>query len=339
MKFLNFVGIDMSRNWFDAHLLKRSSSIKGVHQQFSNDKKGFRAFRKWLSEQGIKDLGQTLICMEHTGVYTVPLCRYLNSIKAIYTLIAGYEIKYSMGTRRGKTDQADAKRIARYAYEKQDVIRMYTLPSAAIRSLRTLLSLRSRLLKATHAFKVSNRELQKFEVLEVMTVLDQASSNVMESIDNQLTTVNETIEQLLEQHPSIQRNYELLLSVPGIGQIIALYLIVQTQNFVSFRKSRKFATYCGIAPFEESSGEQTAKSAHVSHLANKKMKALLTNGAYAAIQHYTEFKSYYDRQIKKGKKEFNVINVIKNKLIHRAFAVVNRGTKYMDNYTYKPQGL
>ena len=163
MKFLNFIGIDMSRNWFDAHLLKSSSSTRGVHKQFSNDKKGFRAFKKWLSQNMVTNLGETLICMEHTGVYTVPLCRYLNSIKAIYTLIAGYEIKYSSGTRRGKTDKVDAKRIARYAFEKKDVIRMYPFPSAAIRSLRTLLSLRNRLIKAAHAFKVSNQELQKFE--------------------------------------------------------------------------------------------------------------------------------------------------------------------------------
>lgn len=339
MQFLNFIGIDMSRNWFDAHLLKRSSSTKGAHQQFSNDKKGFRAFKKWLSQNGIKDLSQTLICMEHTGVYTVPLCRYLNSIQTIYTLIAGYEIKYSTGTTRGKTDKVDAKRIARYAYEKQDVIRMYTLPTAAIRSLRTLLSLRNRLLKSAHAFKVSNQELQKFEVLEVMTVLDKASKSMIESIDNQLIEVQSAIKQLLEQHPCIKQNYELLLSVPGIGQIIALNLIVYTQNFVSFRKSRKFATYCGIAPFGESSGKHQAQSAHVSHLANKKMKALLTNGAYAAIQNYTEFKTFYERQIKKGKKEFVVINMVKNKIIHRAFAVINRGAKYMENYTYKPAGL
>jgi len=339
MKFLNFIGVDMSRNWFDAHLLKSESSSRGVHEQFSNDKKGFRAFKKWLSKNKVNSLKQSLICMEHTGVYTVPLCRYLNSIKAIYTLIAGYEIKYSSGTRRGKTDKVDAKRIARYAFEKQDVIRMYDLPSPAIRSLRTLLSLRSRLMKATHAFKVSNQELQKFEKLEVMTVLDKASKSVIESIDNQQIEVKSAIKQLLKAHPSMQHNYELLLTVPGIGEIIALYLIVQTQNFVSFRKSRKFATFCGIAPFEESSGEDQALSAHVSHLANKKMKALLTNGAYSAIQHYPEFKAYFEKQIKKGKKEFSVINAIKNKMIHRAFAVINRGTKYMDNFAYKPAGL
>jgi len=32
------------------------------------------------------------------------------------------------------------------------------------------------------------------------------------------------------------------------------------------------------------------------------MKALLTNGAYSEIQHYPEFKAYFEQQIKKGKK-------------------------------------
>lgn len=334
MQFLNFIGIDMSKEWFDAYLLKSSNSTTGIHEQFSNDKKGFRAFKKWLVTHKVKVLNETLICMEHTGVYTVPFCKYLNSINANYTLIAGYEISHSSGTRRGKNDKLDAKGIARYAFEKRDIIRIYTLPEDVIRSLRTLISLRSRLMKSAHAFKVSNKELQAFEELEVMTVLDQASQKILQSIDNQLKEVELAIDDLLTKHPSILKNYELLKSVPGIGKWIALYLIVYTQNFVSFRKSRKFATYSGIAPFKKESGKQRAKKAHVSHIANKKMKAILTNGAYAAIKHSTEFKTYFDQQIEKGKNEFSVINSVKNKIIHRAFAVINRGTKYTETHAY-----
>ena len=334
MQFVYFIGIDMSKEWFDAYLLNGSLPKSGEHKQFDNDRKGFKSFKTWMKQQGVKDFSQAFICMEHTGVYTVPLCQYLNSIKAVYTLIAGLEIKRSMGISRGKNDKVDAKRIAHYAYKERDFIRIYTLPSQAIRSLRTMLSLRRRLQKAKHAFKVSNKELQEFEVLEIMTVLDQTTAKMLQSIENQLVEVDRTIDEILQNHPCIKRNYELLCSVPGIGRWISLYLIVYTQNFVSFRTSRKFASYGGIAPFADESGKHKAKSAHVSHIANKRIKAILTNGAYAAVQNYAEFKTYFDQQIEKGKNEFSVINAVKNKLLHRAFAVIRRNEKYAETYAF-----
>jgi transposase len=62
---------------------------------------------------------------------------------------------------------------------------------------------------------------------------------------------------------------------------------------------------------------------------DKELKSLLTNGVYAAIKYNNQIKQYYQRKIKEGKNEFSVINAIRNKLIHRVFATINRGTPYV----------
>lgn len=45
-------------------------------------------------------------------------------------------------------------------------------------------------------------------------------------------------------------------------------------------------------------------------------------------------KMYYKRRLESGKTEMETINVIRNKLLSRVFAVVKRGTQYVDIAQY-----
>jgi len=58
-----------------------------------------------------------------------------------------------MGIARGKNDKQDAKRIAEYAYEKREKIKLYQMPSDTLLKLKRLLSYRERLVKERAAFK------------------------------------------------------------------------------------------------------------------------------------------------------------------------------------------
>jgi transposase len=130
------------------------------------------------------------------------------------------------------------------------------------------------------------------------------------------------------------KNYKLLLSIVGIGKIVAYYLIAYTANFTAFVKARSFACYCGIAPFESSSGIIKGKS-KVHPFANKQLKALLNLAAMSAIQRRGECQIYYNRRISElGKSKMSTMNIVRNKLVYRAFAVVQRGTPYVDLFKF-----
>lgn len=92
--------------------------------------------------------------------------------------------------------------------------------------------------------------------------------------------------------------------------------------------------YCGTAPFPNRSGTSKRGKTKVSHLANKKAKILLDLCAKSALQHNPEMKMYYKRRLESGKTEMETINVIRNKLLSRVFAVVKRGTQYVDIAQY-----
>ncbi|MFC2112889.1 transposase, partial [Bacteroidota bacterium] len=146
--------------------------------------------------------------------------------------------------------------------------------------------------------------------------------------------IDDQIKDLIKSDDSLKKNFDLATSVKGIGLVIAAFMLVTTNNFTSFEDGRKYACYSGIAPFESSSGNFQGK-AKVSHLANKRVKALLSNGANAAYKWDPEIKAYYERKIKEGKHHKLVINSIRCKLVNRVFAVVKRQTPYVNIYQQK----
>jgi len=60
------------------------------------------------------------------------------------------------------------------------------------------------------------------------------------------------------------------------------------------------------------------------------MKALLNVAAWSAIQHDKELKEYFSKRIQKGKSKMSTVNIIRNKIVHRVFAVVKRGTPFVE---------
>lgn len=56
--------------------------------------------------------------------------------------------------------------------------------------------------------------------------------------------------------------------------------------------------------------------------------------ALGAISRKGELQDFYQRKVGQGKNKMSVINAVRNKLIHRVFAVVRDGVMYQKNYQY-----
>ena len=86
------------------------------------------------------------------------------------------EIKRSLGIARGKDDKVDATKIALYGYRLREEIQLYKIPSNQIRTLKSLLSLRDRLVKQRAGYKASLKE-QKEYLKKVKTNVCLKSNN------------------------------------------------------------------------------------------------------------------------------------------------------------------
>ena len=132
----------------------------------------------------------------------------------------------------------------------------------------------------------------------------------------------------------LNRLYQLITSVDGVGKCIAAQVIVDTNEFKNIKEGEKYACYSGVAPFEHSSGSSVRSRSRVCHRANKRSKTLLHMGALGAIRIAGDLKSYYERKVAEGKNKMSVINAMRHKLILRVFACVRNKTVYQKNYVH-----
>ena len=87
--------------------------------------------------------------------------------------------------------------------------------------------------------------------------------------------------------------------------------------------------YCGVAPFEHTSGISIRGKTQTSSLANKEVKVYLTRAAITAISWDPQMKAYYKRKTGEGKHKASVINAVRAKIIARCFAVIKRKTPFV----------
>ena len=117
-------------------------------------------------------------------------------------------------------------------------------------------------------------------------------------------------------------------------RIIALETIVLTENFTAISNPRKYACYIGIAPFKKESGTSVRKKTGVSKKGFSEAKADLSIAVLSAITYNPAIRDYWIRK-KKEKCGGIVLNAIKFKLVLRMFAVIKRGTPYVETDAYK----
>ncbi|MFD2292293.1 transposase [Mariniflexile gromovii] len=140
---------------------------------------------------------------------------------------------------------------------------------------------------------------------------------------------------IISVNQELNHQYRLITSIKGIGSQTVLFMTTSTNGFTKFKTWRKFAAYCGIAPFPNSSVTSIRGKTKVSNLANKKIKSLFNLCAKSAIQNNPEMKLYYCRRVENGKNKMSTINIIRCKLLARVFATVKRQPPYVDTFRFK----
>jgi transposase len=175
----------------------------------------------------------------------------------------------------------------------------------------------------------NSKEVERFCDNQAAKVLSKENRTIISFLKKRIEHFDKLIEQIITEEPLMNSQFKLITSIPGIGLQIAANIIAYTQAFHLFDCPRKFACYSGVAPFPYQSGSSIKGRTRVSHLANKKMKSILSLGALQAIRNDAEMRHYYQRKVEQGKNKMLVLNAVRNKLLQRIFAVIKRETPYV----------
>jgi transposase len=323
MKMEDAVGIDVSKETIDV----RIHTNQGLNQ-FQNKNAGFKQLLKWVVKSGL-NLTQVRFCAENTGLYSHALSEFMACQDLHFSLVPALEIKRSLGITRGKDDVLDAGRIAQYAYLRRDILEDYVPLSPAMQELKKLIRFRRKLVRDLHGYTVTISESARVLKKKDHTVYFKGHQSMAREAKKQIANVENEIVRLIRSDKELFSMFQLLQTVCGIGPVIAPFLIAYTDGFRRFKTWRQFACYIGIAPFPFRSGTSIKGKSKVSHLANKELKALIFLAASSASQSDPELRIYYQARISAGKSPMSTLNIIRNKIIARAFAVVHRQTPYV----------
>ena len=325
--YLFQVGVDLSKLKFDVVLRTRSEELG--HRVFANNKSGIMKFITWLVGQDGFSFEQTLICMEHTGLYSRELVKELVNREAFVWLESFLQIKKSLGLTRGKSDKIDSSRIAYYAEKYSDKARLVQSNNEVLQQLQDLLAARDRLLKTVGQLQKPLKELKRIDSSSSQD-LERINRPVILQLKNSLKQIKTELITVINSDERVKRQYLLATSVKGVGMVLAVQLMVYTHGFTRMQNGRQLACYAGVAPFEHTSGTSIKGRTHTSNFANMLLKSTLHLAAISSIQHNPELKKYFDRRVAEGKNKMCVINAVRAKLLYRILAVVRRGTPYQN---------
>lgn len=320
-----FFGVDISKKTIDVTLAKDGDF---THRKFSNDLTGMDELMKWLTELNL-NVDLVLFCMEATGLYCFPLTQFLAKNEIDIWIEHAAQIKKASSLDRGKNDKVDSKRIAMYAVKHLDRLRLWKPASHTLEKIRHLATLRERLVETRKRLLTPIQEFEEIGNVEMAKFLTKTIKSSLAALEKDLKNVEVSIISIVNEDENLKKLYKLVTSVVGIGFVTAINLIIHTNGFTILKDTRKLACYCGVAPFEYSSGSSVRGKTKVHFMANKKLKCNLHMASLSAVKADADLKAYYERKILEGKNKMSVLNAVKNKLLARVVAVVNKQEEYV----------
>jgi transposase len=333
MQIKHFIGIDVSKDTLDLSVVVNGKPLS--HYCIGNSAKEIKSTVSRIMKEMNGSFDDTIFCMEHTGLYNLPVVKWLNKNEGKMWLESGVHIRRTLGLVRGKNDKVDSSRIAMFAYTNRHLVKLWSPPRHVIEIIAALLSQRARLIKAKKQLATANMEQRKFLDKDIMHSLNKYTNRATTVIDKQVDDIEDEIIDLIKDDDKLKRMYQIITSINGIGLVTASYILVTTNEFINISDPKKYACYSGVVPFEHTSGTSVRGRNRVSHIANKSIKTLLHLAAISTLNTPGEIQDYYNRKIAEGKNKMSIINAIRNKLILRVFACIKQNREYEKNYCYK----
>lgn len=129
------------------------------------------------------------------------------------------------------------------------------------------------------------------------------------SLLNEYEYLNQLIEQqtrLLKELAASELYAEqvrLLRSVPGIGLISAMSLLLELGDITRFTRAEQLAAYVGLTPSQYSSGEHV-RMGRITRCGKSDLRTVLTEAAWTAIKNDSELREVYDNlKFRRGAKK------------------------------------
>ena len=320
-----FIGIDISSKTLDL-CIKKDGQL--AHSTIGNTIKDCNRFFKKYS--GITD-AVIHVAMENTGRYNYNLYEVLERFSFLVYVINPIHIKKSLGLVRGKNDRIDAERITLFIQRGHMDLPQWKPSTESIKQLKVLQAERKYRVKMRSGLVKQQYDYKAMKSMEMDRELLKLNESLIRNIDAQISKIEARIQSIISNDGRLREQEYRIRTVPGVGKVLAWMVLSKTEGFTKIDDPRKMACFAGVVPFDHQSGTSLKYKPRISVFADKELKKVLHLAAMSAIRLENDFRAYYLRKVEEGKNKMSILNAIRNKIIHRIFALIKNQTFYKNN--------
>lgn len=299
------VGVDISKDTLDVHVFPA-----GLTRRLANTAKGFAGLIAWL-----KDFSVTRIVFEPTGTYHRAFERRLAEAGLPLVKINPRQARRfaeAIGT-HAKTDRVDAAMLARLGAMLKPPIRPAVNP--ALDEMKELHIARQALIKDRVA--AQNRAHTRRSAL-----LKRQAADRLRQIERQIAAIDAALRAHLKSDPALKARFDILLSIPGLGETTALAIIIDMPE-LGHIEHKCVSSLAGLAPMARDSGQRTGK--RFIRGGRAQVRQALYMPALVAARFNADLKAKYRALIAAGKPAKVALTAIMRKLLILANALLRDG--------------
>lgn len=334
MESIYYIGLDVHKKTI-AYCIKTADGTK-VRQGIVAAER--QSLRQWLRELP----GPWQGALEAT-IFTGWIYDFLKP-HAVELKVAHPEMLKAITAAKKKNDRADAEKLA-------DLLRVNLLPectmmSTELRELRRILRYRNLVVRTATQMKNKISGL----LMEVGATYNKRSlhgrryfngllervEDVPDSVKELLllsrgnlelfTAVQKKLISTLREQPLIEERVERLMSIAGVGEIMALTWVLEIGDPARFSSSRDAVSYCGLCSAQrESAGKE--QRGPISKKRNKHLQSKLIEAAKLAPHWNQQLAALHEKELKKGNRNRATLAVAR-KLVEYLLAVDRRGRPF-----------
>ncbi|NBU26919.1 MAG: IS110 family transposase [Caulobacteraceae bacterium] len=297
-------GVDVGKAFLDVAIHGSADS-----QRVANAPEGLSELVSWLQAREVGRVG-----LEATGGYERAARSALEAAGFEVVVHQPIEVRLFAKLKRlkAKNDRIDAALIAA-ATAQVDALRAAQDPRLA--------SLAERL---TAYEQISDKAAELKTFMEHVTLKDVAQSfraqiKALERL--KLKLIKSVLDQI-RAHADLAERLKLLLSLPGVGPVVASSLVVRMPELGSMSRGQA-ASLIGVAPFDRDSGQ--FKGMRFIGGGRSRPRRLLYLAALSAKRHDPGFKAFAERLQSRAKPPKVIVVAVMRKLIEAANLVLGRG--------------
>lgn len=309
------LGIDIAKAKFHVTLVLNDGARR--RKVCANTPAGFAELAAWLLRQGA---GRVHACLEATGTYgtalATALCDAGHVVSVVNPAVIYHYAKSHLS--RSKTDRVDADVIADYTRTQQPA--PWTPLPREVRELQALVR------RLDVLIGMQTEERNREQAGELTAAVQTSISTVLTHLDEEIRAVRAQIRAHIDQHPTLRRRRDLLVSIPGVGDTTAALLLAELFN-KAYTSARQAAAFAGVTPRANESGAHAGRRV-MSKVGPARLRKGLYFPAVSALRCNPSLRGLRTRLERAGKPKLLIIGAAMRKLVHIAFGVLKSGRAY-----------